>query len=147
MNVLILCDSKFGNTRQLAEAMAAALKESHTVRLRSAADGLRETADVDVLLVGGPTQAHGASKPLKEALRAVPEGSLIGKQAAAFDTRFNLSRLLTGSAAAAADKLLKRAGASIVAPAQSFFVTRDNPPVLGPGELERAATWARGVVQ
>jgi flavodoxin len=146
MNVLILCDSKFGNTLRLAESMTAALDDTHSVTLRSADEGLGPVSGVDVLLVGGPTHAHGASVPLKEALAAIPAGSLRGARVAAFDTRFRMSRILTGSAAASASKVLERAGADVVAPPESFFVTRDNPPVLAPGEIDRAGPWARAVV-
>jgi flavodoxin len=146
MNVLILCDSKFGNTVRLAESMNAALGDTHSVTLRSADEGLGPVSRVDVLLVGGPTHAHGASVPLKEALAAIPAGSLKGARVAAFDTRFRMPRILTGSAAETVAKVLKRAGANVVAPPESFFVTRDNPPVLAPGEFDRAGSWARGVV-
>jgi flavodoxin len=146
MNVLILCDSRFGNTNRLAESMIAALGDTHSVTLRTADEGLGPVAGVDVLLVGGPTHAHGASQPLKEALAAIPAGSLKAARVATFDTRFRMARILTGSAAASASKALQRAGADIVAPPESFFVSRDNPPVLDPGELDRAKSWARAVV-
>jgi flavodoxin len=146
MNVVILCDSRFGNTLKLAESMTAALRETHAVALRSAAEGLAQTTDIDVLLVGGPTHAHGASVALKEALAALPAASLKGARAAAFDTRFQMPRVLTGSAAASATKLLKRAGANVAARPESFFVTRESPPVLVPGELDRAGAWAQAVV-
>jgi flavodoxin len=146
MNVTILCDSKFGNTMQLAQSMGAALSEAHTVALRTAEEGIGEAAGVDVLLVGGPTHAHGASEPLKEALSAIPSAALKGVQVATFDTRFQMARLLTGSAASSVIKALKRAGAAVVAPPESFFVTRESPPVLLPGEIDRAKAWARAVV-
>src|SRR4051812_9665421 len=146
MHVVILCDSKFGNTKHLAEAMQTALRVSHDVELRAPADGLPEAAAIDVLLVGGPTHAHGASEPLKTTLAALPNGSLAGARTATFDTRIDMAKILTGSAAVSATKLLKRAGATLVAEPESFFVSRDDPPVLATGELERAASWAREVV-
>jgi len=144
MHVVIVCDSRFGNTEQVARAAQAALADGNTVELRSAADGVGDLTGVDLLLVGGPTHAHGASAPLKAALGALPRGSLHGMRAATFDTRYRMSRLLTGSAAAAAASLLRRAGARTVAPPESFFVTRATPPTLEAGELERAASWALG---
>jgi flavodoxin len=146
MNVVILCDSKFGNTKRLAESMSAGLGVNHSVSVRTADEGLGPVAGVDVLLVGGPTHAHGASQALKEALAAIPAASLKGARVAAFDTRFRVARILSGSAAASASKALKRAGADVVAPPESFFVTRDNPPVLAPGEIDRAKAWALAVV-
>lgn len=142
MHVVIVCDSRFGNTEQVARAAQAALADGNTVDLRSAAEGMGDLTDVDLLLVGGPTHAHGASAQLKTALGAIPRGSLAGLRAATFDTRFHMSRLLTGSAAAAAASLLRRAGARTVAPPESFYVTRDTPPTLEPGELERVGAWA-----
>ena len=142
MHVVIVCDSKFGNTAQVARAAQTALAAGNTVDLRSATEGIGDLTGVDLLLVGGPTHAHGASAALKEALRALPRGSLAGMRAATFDTRFRMSRLLTGSAAAAAASLLRRAGARTVAPPESFFVTRGTPPTLETGELERVAAWA-----
>lgn len=146
MNVVILCDSKFGNTRSLAESMVAGLGDSHRVTLRNADEGVGSLAGVDVVFVGGPTHAHGASRPLKEALAAIPAGSLGTARVATFDTRFQMPRLLTGSAAASASKVLKHAGAHIVAPPESFFVSREDPPTLIPGEIDRAKTWVRTVV-
>jgi hypothetical protein len=126
--------------------MQTALRRDHHVELLAPVDGLPDPRDIDVLLVGGPTHAHGASEPLKTALAALPKGSLAGARTATFDTRFDMARILTGSAAGSASKLLKRAGATVVAEPESFFVSRDNPPVLAAGELERAASWARDVV-
>jgi flavodoxin len=146
MNVVILCDSKFGNTKRLAESMVAGLNDTHEVTLRTAEEGLGPVAGVDVLLIGGPTHAHGASKALKDALSAIPEGSLKAARVAAFDTRIQMARILTGSAASSASKALKRTGAHLVAPPESFFVSRDDPPVLAPGEIDRAKSWARAVV-
>lgn len=145
MNVLIVFDSKFGNTRKVAEAIGAGLSDSNVVRLRSADESI-ETTGVDVLVVGGPTQAHGASQTLKAALGQFSKGTLAGTRTATFDTRFRLPRVLTGSAAGSAEAVLKRAGGIPASAPESFFVTRDDPPVLEPGELERAAAWGRTLV-
>jgi flavodoxin len=145
MNVRILCDSRFGNTRMLADTMQTALADMHTVEIRAAGDGIGDPAGLDLLLVGGPTHAHGASQALKEALKTLSSGSLSGVTAATFDTRFRMSRLLTGSAATATSKLLEHAGANLASMPESFFVSRQSPPVLEPGELVRAAAWARSL--
>jgi hypothetical protein len=92
--------------------------------------------------VGGPTEGHGASAPLKTALRSMALGSAAGVRVATFDTRFRMSRVLTGSAGVSAGKLLACVGARIVAGPESFFVTKGKPPALEPGEVERAAGWA-----
>ncbi len=145
MHVVILCDSKFGNTKRLAEAMETALSVSHDVELRAPADGLPDVAAIDFLLVGGPTHAHGASAPLKTTLAALPKGSLAGASTATFDTRLDMAKILTGSAAGSAEKLLKRAGATSVAPPESFFVSREDPPTLARGRARASGrVGARG---
>ncbi len=74
-----------------------------------------------------------------------------GVTAATFDTRYRMARFLSGSAAADAAHQLERAGCSMVAPPESFFVERDRPPQgekrqhgreqLEPGEIARARAW------
>lgn len=146
MNILILYDSKFGNTERLAAAMQSAVASTHRVSSRAVAGGPTDASGYDLVLVGGPTHAHGASQPLKDALRQLPSGSLQGVPVAVFDTRFRMPRALTGSAAGVAAKLLKKAGADLVNAPESFFVTRGNPPALDPGEDVRAGAWAHDVV-
>ena len=146
MHVVILCDSKFGNTRHLAEAMQSALTGSHQVELRTPADGLPDRGAVDVLLVGGPTHAHGASQPLKTALSALPKGSLDGARTATFDTRFDMAKILTGSAAGSAHQAARSAwGRRRSRRRRASSSHGDNPPVLAAGELERCGlVGARG---
>jgi hypothetical protein len=53
-----------------------------------------------------------------------------------------------GSAAAAAAKAIRKAGAEIVAEPESFFIVRSGPmPLqsLEPGELDRAEQWGQAV--
>ena len=145
MNILILYDTRFGNTQHLADAMAVAVGSEHKVTTRAISGAPLDVVGFDLVLIGGPTHAHGASVPLKDALKQLPKGSLNGVHAAVFDTRFRMPRVLTGSAAEAAAKLLRRAGAEVVDPVESFFVTRGSPPELDPGEDARAAAWAHDV--
>ncbi|MCY7417588.1 MAG: hypothetical protein LH650_03665, partial [Chloroflexi bacterium] len=94
-----------------------------------------DATDFALVLVGGPTQVHGASPALKDPLGQLPTGSLAGVRVAAFDTRFRIPKLLSGSAAGVAAKLVRAAGPEVVDPPESFFVTRDSPPELEAGEV------------
>ena len=145
MNALVIYDSKFGNTRQLAEAIGASLEERYTVRVLSVIEAAPLPADIDLLVVGGPTQAHGASAPMKGFLDWVGHHTLPGVPAAAFDTRFKMPRWLSGSAAGVIGGRLRKEGCALIAPPESFFVTRSEPVTLLPGEIERAAAWARAL--
>jgi flavodoxin len=147
MNSLIIYDSTFGNTAQLAQVMADKLGEYGAVRIASADEaGLTEVEGIDLLLVGGPTQRHGLSPTMKTLLEGFSHRTLKGIYAGAFDTRYHMSAWKSGSGAHAIASKLKRAGASLTVEPESFFVTEREGP-LEEGELERAAAWAEGIYQ
>jgi flavodoxin len=140
---IVYCSHK-GNTRQIAEAIGAELSrhgQADVVAVEDAATTV--VPDTDLLLVGGPTEGHGMTPEVRAFLDRLDPSSVRGRAAAAFDTRVDWPRLLSGSAAAGIEKELARKGARIVRPAGSFIV--DMEPKLHPGELERAADWAREV--
>ena len=147
MNTLIIYDSTFGNTAQLAQAMADRLGEHGTVRIALANEaGLTGVIEIDLLLVGGPTQRHGLSAPMKTLLKSLQRRSLQGVPAGTFDTRYHMSAWKSGSAAHGIASKLKRAGASLIVEPESFFVAEREGP-LEEGELERAASWAEEIYQ
>jgi len=156
MRALVVFDTTFGNTARLARAIGETLAAGagSAVDVRPVAlVGFADLAGLDLLVVGGPTQRHGLSRTLAEWLDGLGHGTLSGVRAAAFDTRYRMPRLLTGSAATGAAKRLGRAGCRLAVAPESFFVARDRPPAgeqrhhdaegLEPGEVERAAAWAR----
>lgn len=145
MNTLIMYDSTFGNTEHLARAMADELAYYGTVRLlRVPEGGTFERGEADVLIVGGPTQRHGTSLAMRAFLESMPRRTLRGLAAAAFDTRYHMAAWKSGSAAQRIASRLKRAGALLVVPPESFFVAEREGP-LEHGELERAVQWAEQI--
>jgi flavodoxin len=145
MNTLIIYDSQFGNTEQLARSVAEKLASFGTVRLLRVAEGGRfERKEADVLIVAGPTQRHRTSPAMRAFLESIPRRSLQGQAAAAFDTRYHVSALISGSAAIRIAAGLKKAGASLVVPPESFFVAKTEGP-LQQGEIERAGEWAERI--
>ncbi|HEX9135138.1 MAG TPA: flavodoxin domain-containing protein [Ktedonobacteraceae bacterium] len=145
MNTLIIYDSTFGNTAQVAQAMADKLGEHGTVRTALAAEaGLPEMKELDLLIVGGPTQRHGLSPAIRALLERLPRRTLHGAGAAAFDTRYHMAAWKSGSAANRIASRLKRTGASLLVEPESFFVAEREGP-LEEGELKRAARWAEEV--
>jgi flavodoxin len=154
MNVLVLFDTQFGNTEKIARAIGDAFPSAVSVRVQNVRqDESLILEHVDLLIVGGPTQRQRMTAGLKAILEAIPRRSLKEVEAAAFDTRYRMSPLLTGSAATRIGRLLKKSGAHLIVPTESFFIERDVPPEgqkrrhdiehLEPGELERAVEWAR----
>jgi hypothetical protein len=97
---------------------------------------------LDLLVVGGPTHGYGTSARLRAWLGHLEPAS--GINAVAFDTRYELPRVLTGSAARVIDGGLRQRGFRLVCRPESFFVARWAEGPLLPGE-ERAADWASGL--
>ena len=144
MNILILYDSQFGNTEKLAMTMAEKLAVGGSVHVVPASAGRPDLAGVDLLLVGGPTQAHGVSPTLRTLLESLPPHALRNVLAAAFDTRVPGMKLLTGSAANGIAHRLEQKGARVLEPHESFLVLGKEGP-LGDTEIERAGGWALGI--
>lgn len=157
----VVYESWFGNTRLVAEAVARGLGEGHDVILCSVDDPPPVVDELDLLVVGGPTQVHGLSSVTsrKAALeqrggegdvgigaRGFVEGlgPAGGVRAAAFDTRVNRPAALVGSAARGIAKRLERRGFLLVAEPTSFFVG-GTPGPLADDEVNRAESWGRSL--
>jgi len=142
MKSLVIYGSRHGNTRKLAETIAGELGRHGAAQLMSAEKVPSILPEkTDLVVVGGPTEAHRMTEPVSELFAGLSKGALYGVKAAAFDTRLRWPKWLSGSAGSGIVKALEQAGASVLAPEMSFFVG-GQLPVLEPGELERAAAWA-----
>lgn len=151
MHTVVIYDSKFGNTERIAQAIArgaAALGDVRVLATTEAAAGdLAAAGRPDLLLIGGPTHNRGASAGLRALVNALP-ATLRAVPAACFDTRYRGPGWLMGSAAGEAAKVIRKTGAELAAPPESFFIVRSGPlPLqsLEPGELERAEQWGHAV--
>jgi flavodoxin len=146
MKALVVYDSRFGNTQQIAHVIGEVVGKEYLVQVIPAAEAVPVPGDLDLLIIGGPTHAHSASEGMKALLGTLRPLALNGVQAAAFDTRFQMARWLSGSAALVIGKRLRQAGCTMVVEPESFFVERGQEGPLLPGELERARSWAENVV-
>ena len=146
MKAVVIYDSQYGNTRQLAEAIAAELEAAGAVQIENARnEALSLPADMTLLVVGGPTQVHHVSPPLRAQLDTIPRHALDGIPAATFDTRVGGPRLFTGAASRGIAKQLKQRGARLVVQPASFLVEGREGPLVE-GEIERARVWARDIL-
>jgi len=147
MNILVIYDSTFGNTQQVAQSIARVLGEHGNVRLHPVQEmdmsGLKE---VDLLVLGCPTQQYSLTPVVNKFLAHIPIGTLCGLMAAAFDTRYRVAESSSGSAAWTIADLLQEAGASLITSPESFFVVAEKGP-LEDGELERAEQWTHALFQ
>src|SRR3569832_929249 len=99
MDAMIVYDTRFGNTKKVADTIGELLRQRYAVRVLPITEAEPVPAGIDLLLVGGPTHAHGVSAEMNEFLATIERDSERGVAAAAFDTRFKMPRLLSGSAA------------------------------------------------
>ena len=159
MRSLVVYESWFGNTRRIAEEIAAALAREGEVDLVTVDEPLPPLEDVDLLVVGAPTHIHGlSSRRSREGaltqgahgepgigvhgwIDALPDGA-VGPRAAPFDTRAHMPALLVGSAARGIARRLRDHGYRLAIEPQSFFV-KGTPGPLEEGELDRASEWGR----
>ncbi|MDQ1540147.1 MAG: hypothetical protein QOH29_873 [Actinomycetota bacterium] len=170
MKALVVYESMFGNTHEVAEHIGAGLCAAgvkvDVVHVRDCVeDAVRGS---DLLVVGGPTHVHTMTGPrsrkaaadrasatrqvlepaaagegLREWFDTVPDVG--GVAAVAFDTRQDAPKALTGQASRRIRSELLRHGFRVVAPPQSFLV--DKRPRLLAGEAERAQQWGETVAE
>jgi flavodoxin I len=146
MKVLIIYDSLYGNTEQIAKAIGGAITgEVKVVRVGEANPA--ELASYDLLLVGSPTQGGRHTVAMREFLGKIPADALKNKNVAAFDTRLKtiLVKVFGYAAGRIADSL-KDKGGTLIAPEGGFIVKGAKGPLVD-GELERAAAWAKGIAE
>jgi hypothetical protein len=171
MKAIVAYESIYGNTRQIAEAIAAGLEPLGEVGVVSVNHGDGGAADgADALIIGGPTHMHGLATSMsrKQAAQAAEEEEDVsvepgaadgpglrkwlsqrsgdGRPAAAFDTRLDRSPVLTGAAARGIAKRLRRRGYEVIADPESFLVEDSEGP-LAEGELDRARAWGESLVE
>lgn len=159
MKVIVVYELIFGNTARVAEAIASGLRSAHDVEIiRAGETALQAFSTADLVVAGAPTHAHGlpsrvsrsgavqkeklppelAASGMRELLAAIPAGE--GRAAAAFDTRGNALRILSGAASKGIASRLGKAGFRVIARPESFIVSGMKGPLLE-GELQRAADW------
>jgi flavodoxin I len=146
MKVLVVYDSVYGNTEEIARAIGGAITGDVTV-VRAGEAGPSELESIDLLIVGAPTQGGRATPPVQNFLNKVAEPAVKGIDVAAFDTRISSKWVgIFGYAAGKIGKKLKSMGGNLVVPPEPFYVKGTKGP-LKEGELERAANWAKGLVR
>ncbi len=166
MRAVVVYESMFGNTRQIADAIGTGLVDGCVVSVIPVAQaGPDQIKAADLVVVGGPTHVHGMTRAstrqgaakmaededssvvlepdavaegLREWLDALGK-SKVGRRAAAFDTRMPGPAAVTGRASKGISRALRHHGYELVADPESFIVTKQN--TLEPGEEDRARTW------
>jgi hypothetical protein len=176
MDVVVVYESLFGNTRLVAEAIADGIRAADpAVRVsvtRTDATKLGEVDDACLLVVGGPTHMRRMTSPrsrqqgLQAARKANDQQSREAQPGAAgpglrewlralpparlgtMAAAFDtrLEYRLAGGAARSASRRLRRRGFGLAGQPEGFIVTGSQGP-LRQGELDRAREWGAALAQ
>jgi len=165
LQALVVYESMFGNTEQVAGAVARGLQlegvDTGLVEARSAPTRL--SSDLDLLVVGGPTHAFSMSRSSTRA-DAVGRGAAheraelgirewlgslqlaAGRRPglAAFDTRVTRVRRIPQAAGPSASRLGRHRGLQRFARPMGFLVEDTKGPLVE-HELEHAVAWGRSL--
>jgi hypothetical protein len=158
---LVVYESMFGNSEEVAQAVAEGIGELMPVELLEVAKASTDLASVDLVVAGGPTHAFSMSRPntrrdaraqgathgtvdsgLREWLSRLDDEH--GRWFAAFDTRVTKVRHIPGSAAHSAARSGRRHGFTQAVRPESFYVLDVEGPLVE-GEVARAREWGRAV--
>ena len=145
MKALIVYDSVYGNTEEIAKSIGGAITGDVKI-LRIGEVNPSELESIDFLFVGSPTHGGKPTPVIRDFLDTFSESAIKSINLAAFDTRLatKLVRIF-GYAAGNIASSLKRKGGTLILSPEGFFVKGTKGP-LKEGELERAASWAKYIV-
>ena len=167
LRALLVYESMFGNTEEVARDIAAGLTAAgvlvRLVEVTSARPA--EEYDVDLLVVGAPTHAFSLSRAstradavqqgapssvaatgLREWLGAMPGHGRRHGMAATFDTRVTSMRRIPKAASTRAYHLLSHLGFEMLSRPTGFLVTGTKGDLVT-GEGERAEAWGREIAR
>ena len=169
MRALVVYESYFGNTRDVALAIARGLGSVANVEVEALEVGQAPVTSrgIDLLVVGGPIHAWGMPRPSTRADALAKAGAahvdapshgpgvrewlatlthpVPGPRAAVFDTAMRTSWFPVGNAGTGEARALERSGALVVAAPEHFYVTDTRGPLVD-GELARAERWGATLV-
>jgi flavodoxin len=122
-SAVVVYSTRFGTTEVVAKALERGLRGAgmQTVCQNSQDITPESLRRYDLICVGGPTEVFGATKQMKDFLKALCEVDLEGKFGFAFDTK--LDSRLSGSAAKFIEHSLDDDGLHIAAPRESAIVS------------------------
>ncbi len=139
VKVMVVCDSLFGNTRQVAESIVAGMKgvaEIDAVIQKPKEVDLGGLAGYDIILIGSPNHMGGATMAVRRFIGKLGKLALKGKAATVFDTCGGGE---TGKAVAGMEKRVakKAPGLKLMTPGLSVHVKGLKGPIVD-GELARS---------
>jgi len=148
MNALVIYHSEFGNTRQVAKAIAEVFQGAGAARTLSAEQlTAADLQGADLVVMGAPTHKMNLPAAVRPVFETLPRRILKGVPTAAFDTSYKMSAILARfTAAKRLDRELRKLGGKRLVPPETFFVHEHHEGPLYDGEIERARRWAESIL-
>ncbi|NHJ02541.1 MAG: flavodoxin family protein [Candidatus Heimdallarchaeota archaeon] len=153
MKIIIVYDSVYGNTERIAQAIGTALTSEYDVKVARAANiTIDQLTAVNILFVGSPTHGGRFTKEIQDFLNDISKLPPTDIKIATFDTRTSSKGIarriekLFGHAAIRIAKAVKTQGKILIGEPEGFIVKGTKGP-LRDGELERAESWGKKIIQ
>lgn len=155
MKILVVYDSKFGNTEKVAHTLQKALTPPHEVTVLHVDEARgHDLAPYDLLVVGSPTHGGQATPHITLFLNQVPRKQLTRLSVACYDTRLpkedvnmGLKVLMSviGYAAPKMGEVVTKRGGQLLTAPEGFLVQDKEGPLVS-GEVSRIKNWLKPYV-
>lgn len=147
VKIIVVYESKYGNTKRVAEAIVEGLREvqgTKTVLNELEEVDLNKIAEYDVVLIGSPNHYGGPPENVREFIDKLGKLDLDGKHFAVFDTYLG-----KGFFEKAANKMEKRINEKVpglkqIGPVLSIAVQGSKGPIVE-GELPKSKEFGRRI--
>ncbi len=147
MNVLVVYETKFGNTKEAAEKIAEGMKEVEQIKtevINVNNVDYSKVRDFDAIIIGTPTWAGNCTDTIKNFINELAGLSLNEKSYAVFDTNNNIPLL-----SKAVKKMEKRIGKQLpnlkrVLPGLPIRVKGTKGPIVE-GELPKCQNFGKEI--
>jgi len=147
VKVYVVYDTRYGNTKRVAETIVEGIKEIGQVEAVLKKPGQAEPAellDCDLILIGSPNHYGGPTKDIKGFIDELGRIGLEGKHGALFDTYLG-----AGFYEKAVKRMEKRInenvpGLELMVPSLSILVEKSRGPIVE-GELPKCREFGRKI--
>lgn len=147
MKSIVIYDSAYGNTREVAEAISGGLKETGIEVDTFYVKDIKKlkAADYDLMVLGSPTKWGTMSFTTRRFIGGLKNKEWANKPFAAFDTQNpeNIDQGETCASEKIAEKLGERQMTQVVPVLKSIVIGWKGP--MQEGEIERAREYAREI--
>jgi flavodoxin len=157
MKMVVVYDSVYGNTRRIAEVVGDALTgdvavlpvgQTNAAEFSSAELNSTQLKSVDLLVIGSPTHGALPTEAMQAFVKTLGAPADDSARVATFDTRLSWGFLRKyGFAATKMADQMGEKGWRLQGSPGGFYVKGLKKGPLKKGEVERAASWAKGLVE